>query len=258
MKDVQNQYDYRNVYLHRVGVKGVKYPIVVLDKRNGTQSTIASVNMYVDLPRDYRGTHMSRFIEVLNEFHLEVHPKRIKEILERLKSVLNASRGVIEVDFPYFISKKAPVTGIESYLEYQCAFNAEMYESIFKFEVSVTTPIHILCPCSKEISERSAHNQRALCKVTFHSHEMVWIEDIISIVESSASAPIYTLLKRPDEKFITELAYDNPRFVEDIARDVALKLRNYGKINWYKIEVESFESIHLHNAYTCVLSDEVL
>ncbi len=257
MKDVQSQYDHRNIYLHRVGVKGVKYPIVVLDKLKGTQSTISSVNMYVDLPRNYRGTHMSRFIEVLNEYHLEINPRRIKEILERLRDSLNATRAVIEIEFPYFISKKAPVTGIESYLEYQCAFNAEMYEDDFDFQVVVTAPIHTLCPCSKEISDRGAHNQRAFCTVTFQSKEMIWIESIIDIIESSASAPIYTLLKRPDEKFVTELAYDNPKFVEDVARDVALKLSNYGKIEWYKVEVESDESIHLHNAYACVLSEEM-
>lgn len=258
LADVQNQKDSRNIYLKRVGVKGVRYPITVLDKYNGTQNTIANVNMFVDLPKDFRGTHMSRFIEILNEYHLEINPKRIREILEKLKDSLNAQRAVIEVDFAYFLLKKAPVTGIESYLEYNCSFNAEIYDEHLDFSTSVNVPIHTLCPCSKEISKYGAHNQRAMCKVMFKGREMVWIEDIIKIVEESASAPIFTLLKRPDEKYITERAYDNPKFVEDVARDVALKLKECDKIFWYKVDVESFESIHLHNAYACVTSDDLM
>lgn len=258
LRDVQSEPDHRNVYLHRVGVKGVSYPIVVLDRTNGVQRTVASVNMYVDLPENFRGTHMSRFIEVLNEYHLEVSPKKIRDMLSRLKSVLNAKRAVLEVSFPYFVLKHAPVSQTESFLKYECAFQAELFSSHFRFETIVEVPIHTLCPCSKEISDRGAHNQRAVCRVTFVSSEMVWIEEIIEIVESSASSPIFTLLKRVDEKFVTEHAYDNPKFVEDVARDVALKLKEHGKIKWYRVEVESFESIHLHNAYACVVSDEVL
>ncbi|MGC9771937.1 GTP cyclohydrolase I FolE2 [Fervidobacterium islandicum] len=257
LRDVQNERDARNIYLKRVGVKGVRYPVVVLDRAQGTQATIATINMYVDLPKDYRGTHMSRFIEVLNEFHLEINPKRVKDILNRLKDVLNAKRAVIEVEFPYFVKKQAPVTKSESYLEYTCSFEAEIFDGKFDFLTSVLVPIHTLCPCSKEISERGAHNQRALCKVSFESKEMIWIEDIIEVVEKSASAPIFTLLKRPDEKYVTELAYDNPKFVEDVARDVAIELKKYDKIKWYKVEVESYESIHAHNAYACVTSDEL-
>lgn len=255
--DVQNQLDGRNIYLKRVGVKNLKYPVVVLDKTNGNQHTIATLNMFVDLPENYRGTHMSRFIEVLNEYHLEINPKKIREILNSLKKVLNAKRAVIELEFPYFILKKAPITNIESYLEYTCAFEAEIYNEHLDFSSSVSIPIHTLCPCSREISRYGAHNQRAVCKVTFKSKEMVWFEDIVNIVEESASAPIFTLLKRPDEKYLTEKAYDNPKFVEDVARDVAVKLKMHDKIVWYKIEVESFESIHAHNAYACVTSDEI-
>jgi len=257
LTDVQNQVDHRNVYLKRVGVKNVRYPISVLDKIKGSQHTIATLNMFVDLPKNYRGTHMSRFIEVLNEYHLEINPKKIKEILNSLKEVLNAKRAVIELEFPYFILKKAPVTGIESYLEYICSFEAEIYDEQLDFSSSISVPIHTLCPCSKEISDYGAHNQRAICKVTFKSKEMVWFEDIIQIVEESASAPIFTLLKRPDEKYVTEHAYDNPKFVEDVARDVAIKLKKCDKIVWYRVEVESYESIHAHNAYACVTSDEM-
>ncbi|ABS60475.1 protein of unknown function DUF198 [Fervidobacterium nodosum Rt17-B1] len=257
LKDVQNERDNRNIYLKRVGVKDLRYPIVVLDRTNVTQNTIATLNMFVDLPKDYRGTHMSRFIEVLNEYHLEINPKRIKEILRSLKKVLNAKRSVIEITFPFFLLKKAPVTGSESYLEYTCSFEAEMNGDHLDFSTTVTAPIHTLCPCSKEISEYGAHNQRAKCSVTFKSKEMVWIEDIIEIIEESASAPIFTLLKRADEKYVTEHAYDNPKFVEDVARDVALRLKKYDKIEWYKVEVESFESIHAHNAYACLTSDEI-
>ncbi|MGC8954864.1 MAG: GTP cyclohydrolase FolE2 [Fervidobacterium sp.] len=257
LKDVQSQEDKRNIYLKRVGVKNVRYPIVVLDKNRGSQYTIANISMFVDLPKNYRGTHMSRFIEVLNEYHLEINPKRIKEILKSLKDALRAKKSAIEISFPYFLSKKAPVTGIESYLEYLCSFEAEMIDETLDFSTTVVVPIHTLCPCSKEISNYGAHNQRAICKVTFKSKEMVWIEDIIDIVEKNASAPIFTLLKRPDEKYITEHAYDNPKFVEDVARDVALKLKNCDRIIWYTVEVESFESIHAHNAYACVTSEEM-
>ncbi|MGB9615576.1 MAG: GTP cyclohydrolase FolE2 [Fervidobacterium sp.] len=257
LKDVQSQEDKRNIYLKRVGVKNVRYPIVVLDKNRGSQHTIANISMFVDLPKNYRGTHMSRFIEVLNEYHLEINPKRIKEILKSLKDALRAKKSAIEISFPYFLSKKAPVTGIESYLEYLCSFEAEMIDETLDFSTTVVVPIHTLCPCSKEISNYGAHNQRAICKVTFKSKEMVWIEDIIDIVEKNASAPIFTLLKRPDEKYITEHAYDNPKFVEDVARDVALKLKNCDRIIWYTVEVESFESIHAHNAYACVTSEEM-
>jgi GTP cyclohydrolase I len=257
LKDVQSQEDKRNIYLKRVGVKNVRYPIVVLDKNRGSQYTIANISMFVDLPKNYRGTHMSRFIEVLNEYHLEINPKRIKEILNSLKDALRAKKSAIEISFPYFLSKKAPVTGIESYLEYLCSFEAEMIDETLDFSTTVVVPIHTLCPCSKEISNYGAHNQRAICKVTFKSKEMVWIEDIIDIVEKNASAPIFTLLKRPDEKYITEHAYDNPKFVEDVARDVALKLKNCDRIIWYTVEVESFESIHAHNAYACVTSEEM-
>ncbi len=257
LKDVQSQRDERNIYLHRVGVKNLSYPIAVLDKANKKQNTIAAINMYVDLPENYRGTHMSRFIEVLNDYHLEVNPKRIHEILETLRKVLNAERSVIEISFPYFIKKLAPVTRSESYLKYECSFYAEDYKDSLDFVTKVDVPIHTLCPCSKEISDFGAHNQRAVCSVYFKSYELVWIEDIVDIVEKSASAPIFTLLKRPDEKYVTEKAYENPKFVEDIARDVSLSLNECDKIYWYKVEVESFESIHLHNAYACVVSDDV-
>lgn len=255
MRDVQSERDERNVPLKHVGIKNLKYPVVVLDKKNKNQHTIAEINMYVDLPKDFRGTHMSRFLEVLNKFHLKIDPKNIKAILDDLKKTLKAQSASIEIMFPYFLQKKAPVTKIESYMEYKCGFKAYDTNEECEFYIVVEVPIQTLCPCSKEISKYNAHNQRALARIEVETSELIWFEDLIELAESSASIPLFTLLKRPDEKYVTEKAYENPKFVEDVARDIALSLKENKKIRWFKVEVESFESIHNHNAYACVDSD---
>ncbi|QTA38857.1 GTP cyclohydrolase I FolE2 [Thermosipho ferrireducens] len=252
MRDVQNEPDSRNINLKHVGIKKLRYPITVLDKKNGKQHTIGTINMFVDLPKHFRGTHMSRFLEVLNKYHLKLEPKIVEKILEDLKSSLNAERAKLEIEFPYFLKKAAPVTKIESYMEYVCKFTGIAEKSNCNFFISVEIPIQTLCPCSKEISEYNAHNQRAKIKIEIESSELIWFEDLIEIGESSASVPLFTLLKRPDEKYITETAYNNPKFVEDVARDIALKLSSDERIKWFRIEVESYESIHAHNAYACV------
>ncbi|SHH15430.1 GTP cyclohydrolase FolE2 [Thermosipho atlanticus] len=252
LKDVQNEKDLRNIPLKHVGIKNLRYPIIVLDKKNKIQHTVADINMFVDLPKDFRGTHMSRFVEILNNFHFKIEPKTIKEILDDLKKSLNAQSAKIEISFPYFLKKEAPVTKIESFLEYKCGFKAYDNDKKYNFYLVVEVPVQTLCPCSKEISKYNAHNQRAKILIEVETYELIWFEELIAIAEHSASSPLYTLLKRPDEKHVTENAYENPKFVEDVARDVALKLKEDKRIKWFKVEVESYESIHTHNAYACV------
>ncbi len=251
MRDVQSERDHRNIPLERVGVEGLKYPIKVMDRVNGTQPTVGTISLAVDLPEEFRGTHMSRFLEVLHFYKDYISLDNLEEILDELRNRLNASSAHIEIEFPYFLKKKAPVTGAESFMDYRCKFIATKNRK-FDFILEVNVPVQTLCPCSKEISEYGAHNQRAEVTIQVRMKKLVWIEELIEIAESSASSPLYALLKREDEKFVTEHAYDNPRFVEDVARDVALKLEENDRITWYYIMVKSFESIHHHNAYACL------
>ena len=248
MRDIQSEKDLRNIPLKRVGVSDIQYPIRVMDKTNGTQYTIAKISMFVDLPKEFRGTHMSRFIEVLNKHRCDMSIRNIENVLNDIKKVLNADESHIEVRFPYFILKKAPVSKIESFMNYNCAFIASKKEKM-DFLLEVNTPVHTLCPCSKSISKYGAHNQRGIVKVKARMKKLVWIEEIIEIAENAASAPLYSLLKRVDEKYITEKAYDNPRFVEDIVRNVSLELNKDPRILYYSVEAKNFESIHNHNAY---------
>jgi len=254
LKDVQSQKDYRNIKINKVGVKGVKYPITLLDKKNGLQHTIADINMYVLLPSKFKGTHMSRFIEIINENKNEINIKKIHSILSQMKTKLNAQKAYLEINFDYFVEKKAPVSKIKSLMSYTCGLYAYSYD-VDELTLFVKVPVTSLCPCSKEISNYGAHNQRTFVSVYVKFSEMVWIEDIIDIVESNSSSDIYCLLKRPDEKYVTEKAYSNPMFVEDIARNVVKALKYDKRITWYKVEVESLESIHNHNAYACIEKD---
>jgi GTP cyclohydrolase I len=251
-KDIQNQKDLRQIPVDKVGVKDLHYPITVLDKANKQQSTVATVNMYVRLPQEFKGTHMSRFIEVLNEHHGQITIHNFTSILEDLMKSLNAKAAHIEMEFPYFIKKKAPVSGQEGLMEYICSFIVNRENDRSEFLVGIQVPVTTLCPCSKEMAKAGAHNQRGIVKVTLQFKKFFWIEDVIELIEKSASAPVYSLLKREDEKFITELAYENPRFVEDVVREVTLKLKQTGNFSWCKVEAENFESIHNHNAYALV------
>lgn len=255
LKDVQSEKDWRNVYLHRVGIRNLDYPVTVMDRANGYQDTVAKISMYVDLPVEYRGTHMSRFVEVLNRYRLGIDPQIIKDMLEEMRIILRAEIATVEIEFPYFILKNAPISHQKSFLKYLCRFEAHKTADTYDFVTSVKIPVTTLCPCSKEISDRGAHNQRANIWIHVRYKKLVWLEELIDIAENSASSPVYSLLKRPDEKFLTEFAYDHPRFVEDVAREVALKLNHDERILWYKVEVESFESIHDHNAYACVMKN---
>ena len=252
MIDIQNQRDRRRVEVNKVGVKNIEYPITVLDKRNKVQHTVGKVNMYVNLPHHFKGTHMSRFIEILNEYRGTINIKAISTILNKMKEKLNAESAYLEVEFPYFVEKRAPVSGAKSLMGYTCQFLASLTNGRHSLIVGVTVPVTTLCPCSREISEKGAHNQRSLVSVKVTFHKFFWIEDLIRIVETSASAAVFSLLKRSDEKFVTEKAYDNPMFVEDVVRNIALRLKTHPNITWFSVESENLESIHNHNAYACV------
>jgi GTP cyclohydrolase I len=248
LRDIQSEPDTRKIALDKVGVKDIRYPVVVLDKKNKFQHTVASVNMYVDLPHHFKGAHMSRFIEILNEHRGEITVKNFPEILKKMKKRFNASTAHLEVEFPYFIEKAAPVSRSRGLMEYRCRFSGSLGEKK-DFILEVVVPVATLCPCSKEISERGAHNQRGEVRVAVRFKKFVWIEDIIKTVEESASSPVYSILKRTDEKYVTERAYDNPMFVEDLVREVAVNLKGVNEVTWARIEAENWESIHNHSAY---------
>lgn len=251
LPDIQSLPDNRNVPLDRVGVKGLRWPITVLDKKSGTQNTIATVNMFVNLPHNFRGTHLSRFIEVLNSYRETDWIDKTGEILKNIRDSLNADEAHMEIEFEYFIEKEAPVSEQPSLMAYHCRFMAS-FQKREDFILGVTVPVNILCPCSKEISDFGAHNQRCNVTVQVRYNSIVWIEDLVELVESSASGGLYSILKRPDEKYVTEHAYIHPKFVEDIAREIALKLDRMKNVTWYCIEADSQESIHNHNAYARV------
>lgn len=252
MIDIQSLKDTRNLDIDKVGVKGVTYPIILKDKRNGTQNTIAKINMSVNLPHNFKGTHMSRFLEVLNRHKDNISNMAISNILDDIRQVLNSDESHLEITFPYFIEKEAPVSKISSIMDYECTFSGTCNNQGRDFILTVKVPIQSLCPCSKEISEKGAHNQRSIATISVRFNKVVWIEDLIEIAESSGSSPIYSLLKRSDEKFVTEYAYDNPAFVEDIVRNIAEKLNKDSRITWYKVTCENMESIHNHNAWAMI------
>ena len=255
MKDVQNQEDTRKIDIDKVGIRNLKYPITVRDKAHKVQHTVADVNLYVHLPEQFRGTHMSRFVEVLNRYQREINVHHMEEICLSLREALNSEAAYLEMSFPYFIEKQAPVSKVTSLMEYTCAMVVSLRRDGGKeFVLTVHVPISTLCPCSKEISDRGAHNQRSLVTVAVKMHTLVWIEDLIALVERCAVCDLYAMLKREDEKFITERAYDNPAFVEDIVREIAVALRADPRITWFTVESENWESIHNHNAYACVES----
>ncbi len=251
MEDTQNHKDNRNIDIDQVGVKGIRYPITVLDKDMGKQQTVAKINMYVNLPRYYKGTHMSRFVEVLNEHSRRISLQNFSAILQEVKDRLNAESAHMEITFPYFINKAAPVTGSEGLMEYKCTFKGSLNNGS-DLVIIINVPISTLCPCSKEISEFGAHNQRGEVRLQVRFKKFVWIEDLIKLVEKAASSDVYSVLKREDEKYVTEAAYNNPMFVEDIVREIALNLNNDPNITWFAVESENFESIHNHNAYAYV------
>ena len=252
MADVQNQKDIRNLPIDKVGVKDIKYPITVLDRHKEHQQTVAAINMYVDLPHQYKGTHMSRFIEILNHHSHNINLKNLRGLLEDMKKRLEASRAHIEISFPYFIAKQAPVSHANALMEYQVTYLAGLDENGLDLIVKIKVPVTTLCPCSKEISRFGAHNQRGMVELAVRINRFIWIEDLIALVEASASCEMYSLLKREDEKYVTERAFENPRFVEDLVREVSLKLDSDSNISWFAVSAENMESIHNHSAYAYI------
>ncbi|HOW83883.1 MAG TPA: GTP cyclohydrolase FolE2 [Spirochaetota bacterium] len=253
LKDIQSEPDDRNIPINKVGVKDISYPVVVLDRNEGVQHTVARVNMYVNLPHHFRGTHMSRFVEILNRYRKGISTLKIREILDEMKRQLDAETAHFEIEFPYFMTKKAPVSGEEAKMEYTCRLTANSDEDHYMLEVRV--PVLSLCPCSREISQYGAHNQRSIMSVKIKARERIWIEDMIAVAESSASSDIYSILKREDEKYITERSYENPVFVEDMVRNAAQTLLSIKGILWFSVESENIESIHNHSAYAQIEMD---
>jgi GTP cyclohydrolase I len=254
--DVQSSPDTRHLPIDKVGIKDIRHPVLVKDRSQGVQHTIANFNMFVELPHNFKGTHMSRFVEILNSHDMEISVESFKDMLAEMAERLEARTGHIEMSFPYFINKSAPVSGVKSLMDYQVTFLGEIKGGKDIMTIKVVVPVTSLCPCSKEISERGAHNQRSHVTLTVRTNTFVWIEDLIDIVERQASAELYGLLKRPDEKYVTEKAYENPKFVEDMVRDVAAVLNADPRIDAYMVESENFESIHNHSAYAMIRRDK--
>jgi GTP cyclohydrolase I len=254
--DVQSQPDARGMAINRVGVRDLRYPITVMDRASGWQHTIARISLSVSLPPQHRGTHMSRFLEVLNQHRGELTIRTVPLLLGDLKQRLHAEDAQLEVRFPYFVERRAPVTGAAGMMDYDCGFNASTVGERLNFAVTVCVPVTSLCPCSKEISDYGAHNQRGYVNLEIRPRdgadersEIVWIEELIELAETSASSPVYSLLKRPDERHVTMQAFDKPAFVEDIVRDVAARLREDSRISYFRVDAVNHESIHNHSAF---------
>ncbi len=253
MKDIQNSADRRKIPIEKAGIKNLRYPIVILDKHRQSQHTIATVDMSVDLPKHFKGTHMSRFVEILDQCRGRVSVEAIGTILKAMLERFHSETSHLVMRFPYFIEKEAPVSRARSLMDYTCGFLADMKRQRegdhLDLVLEVVAPLTTLCPCSRAISRQGAHNQRSQVTLRVRTRSLVWLEDLIALAESAASAPVYALLKREDERWVTEHAYAHPRFAEDIVRSIALRLRKDRRILWYEAEAENFESIHNHNAF---------
>lgn len=249
IEDVQGSPDTRNIAIDKVGIKDIRHAVRVRDRSAGEQHTIANFNMYVELPHNFKGTHMSRFVEILSTQKAEISVKSFKSILREMTERLEAETGHIEMTFPYFVVKHAPVSKVASPLDYEVTLIGEIEKGKSSIRIKVVVPVTSLCPCSKSISDYGAHNQRSHVTVNVETNAFVWIEELIDMVEQEASSELYGLLKRVDEKYVTEKAYDNPKFVEDMVRDVAARLNQDERIVAYTVESENFESIHNHSAY---------
>ncbi|MGN7611295.1 GTP cyclohydrolase FolE2 [Magnetococcales bacterium HHB-1] len=254
LTDVQAQPDKRRLAIDKVGVKDIRYPIQVKDRKGGEQRTVATINMYVNLPHHFKGTHMSRFLEVLANYDDAISIENLPDLLSHIQKRLSAEQAFIELDFPYFVQKSAPVSGAQALMDYQVRLVGKRDQTAFDLQLEIMAPVTSLCPCSKEISRYGAHNQRSHVTVQLKLKQFVWIEEIIEIIERNASCDLFPILKRPDEKYVTEKAFENPCFVEDIVRNVAMELKEDSRIGWYAVESENFESIHNHSAYAFIQS----
>ncbi len=254
--DVQGRSDTRNIAIDKVGIKDIRHPVRVQQRGGGEQHTVALFNMFVELPHNFKGTHMSRFVEILNNHEREISVESFIAMLGEMSERLEAARGHIEMTFPYFVSKQAPVSGVQSVVDYEVTLIGEIDRGEPTIQVKVVVPVTSLCPCSKAISDYGAHNQRSHVTVVVSTNELIWFEELIELVEQEASCELYGLLKRPDEKYVTERAYDNPKFVEDMVRDVAARLNEDARVDGYTVESENFESIHNHSAYAYIARDK--
>jgi GTP cyclohydrolase I len=256
MQDVQNQTDQRQIDIDRVGIRDLAYPLAVLDRQNGKQHVRATIEMSVDLPHHFKGTHMSRFVEIINDFRELLSLDKVHRLLLAMQERLQADTANFTMQFTYFIEKLAPVSKKASLMPYEVTFSSSLKKSDFDFILALNVPVTTLCPCSKEISNYGAHNQRSFVKVSVRYNDFIWLEEIIAWVEACASAELYPLLKRPDEKYVTEHAYNHPQFVEDVVRDVALKLNGEERVRWFRVAAENHESIHAHNAFAVIERDK--
>ena len=254
--DVQNSADKRQIAINKVGIKDIRHPAQVKDRSGHIQHTVANFNMTVNLPHNFKGTHMSRFVEILNGHEREITVQSFNEMLAETTERLDAKEAHIEMNFPYFVNKTAPESGVQSLMDYEVTFIGERKDGVNITNVKVVVPVTSLCPCSKKISNYGAHNQRSHVTVNARTNGFIWIEDIIDMVEKQASCELYGLLKRPDEKVVTERAYDNPKFVEDMVRDIAASLNEDERVRAYVLESENFESIHNHSAYALIEHDK--
>lgn len=254
--DVQSSEDIRKIAINKVGIKDIKHPIAFMNRSGESQNTIACFNMYVYLPEHFKGTHMSRFVKILNDQESALSVQSFNNMLSQMTNILEADSGHIEMSFPFFINKTAPVSGVQSLLDYEVSLIGEINKGEASTRIKIVIPVTSLCPCSKSISEYGAHNQRSHVTVNCKTDGSIAIEDIIELVEQQASCELYGLLKRPDEKYVTERAYDNPKFVEDMVRDIAVKLNELDAIRAYELESENFESIHNHSAYALISHDK--
>ena len=254
--DIQGSADKRKIAIDKVGVKAIRHPVRVAERGGGVQHTIAMFNMYVGLPHQFKGTHMSRFLEILNAYEREISVESFQIMLEDMVGRLEAESGVIEMTFPYFINKAAPISKVLSLMDYEVTFVGEIKSGKRMFNMKVVVPVTSLCPCSKNISDYGAHNQRSHVTISARTREFVWIEELVEYAEKHASSQLYGLLKRPDEKYVTEYAYDHPKFVEDMVRDIAADLNRDKRVDQYVVESENFESIHNHSAYALVERDK--
>ncbi|ANB02308.1 MULTISPECIES: GTP cyclohydrolase FolE2 [Ectothiorhodospira] len=256
--DVQASADTREIPINKVGIKDIRHPVRVTDRTGADQHTVARFSMYVNLPHDFKGTHMSRFVDILNAHEREITVETFKLMLHEMAERLEAAAGHIEMNFPYFVNKPAPVTGVCSLMDYDVTFIGVIQDGKPQMNIQVLVPVTSLCPCSKGISEYGAHNQRSHVTVNVRIKDFMWVEELIDLVEKEASCELYGLLKRPDEKYVTERAYDNPKFVEDLVRDIAVRLNRDERVSAYSVSSENFESIHNHSAYALIERDKEL
>ncbi|MFA9461243.1 GTP cyclohydrolase FolE2 [Thiohalorhabdus methylotrophus] len=254
--DTQGLPDKRRIAIDKVGIKDIQHPVRVMDRSQGEQHTIARFNAFVGLPHHFKGTHMSRFVEILNQHEREISVLSFRNILEEMRDRLEAEEAHLEMTFPLFVMKSAPATGVQSLMDYEVTFHGNLSSDDYGIIIEVNVPVTSLCPCSKSISRYGAHNQRSNVNLKVRAEDFVWVEDLVELVESEASCDLYGVLKRPDEKYVTERAYDNPKFVEDMVRDIARRLEDDGRILWYSVGAENFESIHNHSAYAWIERDK--